>query len=174
MEGYTLKQLKGFKFEVIKDMFDKAFKRINTFVDYKTELVEESSKRAEAEKESSLKREGEGLEYDNSKKQKIDDDQEEAEMKKLIEIVIEDADDITIDAITLATKPPSIVDWNIYKEDKKSYYQIIRADRGLKLYQLFNARLRSFDREDLETVWKLVKARFKSTKPVEDLDLMLC
>ncbi|GKD21423.1 hypothetical protein Tco_1223126 [Tanacetum coccineum] len=46
MEGYTLKQLKGFKFEVIKDMFDKAFKRVNTFVDYKTELVEGSEKRA--------------------------------------------------------------------------------------------------------------------------------
>ncbi|GJX72675.1 hypothetical protein Tco_0309846 [Tanacetum coccineum] len=86
----------------------------------------------------SIEEKGAFLEYDNSKKQKIDDDQEEAEMKKLIEIVIEDADDITIDAITLATKPPSIVDWNIYKEDKKSYYQ------------------------------------FKSTKPVEDLDLMLC
>ncbi|GJU40723.1 hypothetical protein Tco_1193680 [Tanacetum coccineum] len=78
MEGYTLKQLKGFKFEVIKDMFDKAFKRVNTFVDYTIELVEESSKRAEAEKESSSKREGEGLESNNSKKQKIDDDQEEA------------------------------------------------------------------------------------------------
>ncbi|GJU76987.1 hypothetical protein Tco_1274057 [Tanacetum coccineum] len=29
-------------------------------------------------------------------------------------------------------------------------------------------------KEDLETLWKLVRARFKSTKPVEDLDLMLC
>ncbi|GJZ56082.1 hypothetical protein Tco_0611275 [Tanacetum coccineum] len=46
IEGYTLKQLKGFKFEVIKDMFDKAFKRVNTFVDYKTELVKGSEKRA--------------------------------------------------------------------------------------------------------------------------------
>ncbi|GKA72029.1 hypothetical protein Tco_0778245, partial [Tanacetum coccineum] len=73
MEIYTLKQLKGFKLEVIKDMFDKAFKRVNTFVDYKTELMEESSKRAEAEKESSSKRAGEGLEYDNLKKQKLDE-----------------------------------------------------------------------------------------------------
>ncbi|GJY99078.1 hypothetical protein Tco_0516508 [Tanacetum coccineum] len=47
MEGYTLKQLKGFKFEVIKDMFGKAFKRVNTFVDYKIELVEGSKKRTE-------------------------------------------------------------------------------------------------------------------------------
>ncbi|GJY41817.1 hypothetical protein Tco_0429087 [Tanacetum coccineum] len=137
-------------------------------------MVEESSKRAKAKKESSLKREGEGLESDNSKKQKTDDDQEEAEMKKIIEIVPEDAYDIAIDVIPLATKPPSIVDWKIYKEDKKSYYQIIRADGSSKLYQLFNAMLRNFDREDLETLLKLVKARFMSTKPVEDLDFMLC
>ncbi|GJX46472.1 hypothetical protein Tco_0271662 [Tanacetum coccineum] len=47
MEGYTLKQLKSFKFEVIKEMFNKAFKRVNTFVDNKTELVEGSEKRVE-------------------------------------------------------------------------------------------------------------------------------
>ncbi|GKE75999.1 hypothetical protein Tco_1542119, partial [Tanacetum coccineum] len=50
---------------------------------------------------------------------------------------------------------------------------IIRADGSLKMHQLFNAMLRSFDIEDLETLWKLVKARFKSTKPVEYLDLIL-
>ncbi|GJZ77868.1 hypothetical protein Tco_0642540 [Tanacetum coccineum] len=77
------------KQEVEDECIYKAFKRVNTFVDYKTELVEESSKRAKAKKESSLKREGEGLESDNSKKQKTDDDQEEAEMKKIIEIVPE-------------------------------------------------------------------------------------
>ncbi|GJT93590.1 hypothetical protein Tco_1082435, partial [Tanacetum coccineum] len=79
IEGYTLKQLKGFKFEVIKDMLDKAFKRVNTFVDYKTELVEGSEKRAE----NSAKRAGTELEQEVAKKQKIDDDKKEAEMKKL-------------------------------------------------------------------------------------------
>ncbi|GJV50635.1 hypothetical protein Tco_1446376 [Tanacetum coccineum] len=88
MEGYTLKQLKSFKFEVIKDMFDKAFKRVNTFVDYKTELVEGSEKRAD----DSTKRAGTELEQEVAKKQKIDDskvddDQEEARMKELLNIV---------------------------------------------------------------------------------------
>ncbi|GJV37715.1 hypothetical protein Tco_1410192 [Tanacetum coccineum] len=59
-------------------------KRVNTFVDYRTELVEESSKKAktkqeesskkaEAEiaQESSLKRAGEELEQESSKKQKL-------------------------------------------------------------------------------------------------------
>ncbi|GJT07410.1 hypothetical protein Tco_0841872 [Tanacetum coccineum] len=41
------------------------------------------------------------------KKQKIDDDQEEAEMKKHMEIVV-DEEEIAVDAIPLATKPPVI------------------------------------------------------------------
>ncbi|GKA07469.1 hypothetical protein Tco_0686693 [Tanacetum coccineum] len=77
MEGYTLKQLKGLKFEVIKDMFDKAFKRGNTFVDYKTELVEGSEKRAE----DSTKRVGTELEQEPTKKQKVDDDKEREDLK---------------------------------------------------------------------------------------------
>ncbi|GJY55447.1 hypothetical protein Tco_0454562 [Tanacetum coccineum] len=106
MEGYTLKQLKGFKFEVIKDMFDKAFKRVNTFVDYKIELVEGSEKRAE----DNTKRACIKLEQEVAKKKKIDDtkvddDQEEAWMKELMNIV-PDEEEVAIDAIPLATKPP--------------------------------------------------------------------
>ncbi|GJZ07080.1 hypothetical protein Tco_0540873 [Tanacetum coccineum] len=106
-------------------MFDKAFKRVNTFVDYKTELVEGSEKRAE----DSTKRASIELEQEVAKKQKIDDDkvdddQEEARMKELINIV-PDEEDVLIDAIPLATKPTCIVDWKIIKE------------------------LRNFDKEDL-------------------------
>ncbi|GJY22678.1 putative ribonuclease H-like domain-containing protein, partial [Tanacetum coccineum] len=55
----------------------------------------------------SLKRVGEKLEQDKEKKQKMDDDQEEAKMKKLINVV-PDEEEVAIDAIPLATKPPSI------------------------------------------------------------------
>ncbi|GJY99036.1 reverse transcriptase domain-containing protein [Tanacetum coccineum] len=155
MEGYTLKQLKGFKFEVINDIFDKAFKRVNTFVDYKTELVEGSEKRAE----DSTKRAGTELEQEVAKKQKIDDakvddDQEEAKMKELMNI-IPGEEEVAIDAIPLATKPPCIVDWKIIKEGKISQFQIIRADGSSKRYSAFIHMLRNFDREDLETLWKL-------------------
>ncbi|GKA79766.1 hypothetical protein Tco_0786362, partial [Tanacetum coccineum] len=85
--------LKGLKFKVIKDMFDKAFKRVNTYVDYKTELVKGSEKRAE----DSTKRAGTKLEQEVAKKQKIDNDQEEAEMKKLIKVV-PDEEEVAIDA----------------------------------------------------------------------------
>ncbi|GJR43926.1 hypothetical protein Tco_1312029 [Tanacetum coccineum] len=83
-------------------------KRVNTFVDYKTELVEESSKKDEAEivQESSSKRARDVLEQENVKK-------------------------------------------------------------------VFSQMLKSFSKEDLEDLYKLVKAKYRSTTPVEDLDLIL-
>ncbi|GKA45077.1 hypothetical protein Tco_0737873 [Tanacetum coccineum] len=59
--------------------------------------------------------------------QTVDDDQESTKMKELMKIV-PDEEEVAVDAIPLATKPPSIM-------------------------------LRSFDKEDLETLWKLVKAK---------------
>ncbi|GJT61028.1 hypothetical protein Tco_1004561 [Tanacetum coccineum] len=44
MEGYKLKDLKLKEFDSIQEMFDRAFKRVNTFEDFKTELVEGKEK----------------------------------------------------------------------------------------------------------------------------------
>ncbi|GJV39089.1 hypothetical protein Tco_1417529 [Tanacetum coccineum] len=161
MEGKKPKDLKNKSFDSIKKMFDRAFKRVNTFVDFKTDLVEGSSKRA-----------GEELEHENVKKQKVDDDKETAELKSLME-VMPDEEEVALDAIPLAVKSPSIVDWKIHQEEKKSYYQIIKADGSSKMYLVFSHMLKSFDKEDLETLYKLVKAKYGSTRPVEDLDLVL-
>ncbi|GKA80095.1 hypothetical protein Tco_0786691 [Tanacetum coccineum] len=87
--------------------------------------------------------------------------------------VIPDEEEVAVDAIPLATKPPSIVDWKIHKEGKKIYYLIIRVDGSSKMYLVCSHMLKSFDREDLETLYKLVKAKYGSTRPVEDLDLVL-
>ncbi|GJU45201.1 hypothetical protein Tco_1202467 [Tanacetum coccineum] len=106
------------------------------------------------------------------KRQKVDDDKETAELKSLME-VIPDEEEVALDAIPLAVKSPSIVDWKIHKEGKKSNYQIIRADGSSKMYLVFSHMLKSFDREDLKTLYKLVKAKYESTKLVEDLDLVL-
>ncbi|GJW50489.1 hypothetical protein Tco_0091840 [Tanacetum coccineum] len=84
MEGYKLNDLKLKDFDSIQEMFDRAFKRVNIFEDFRTDLVEGKEKRA-----------------------------------------------------------------------------------GTELIQE-NAK-----REDLEDLYKLVKAKYESTKPVEDLDLLL-
>ncbi|GJT03707.1 hypothetical protein Tco_0838169 [Tanacetum coccineum] len=129
MAGYKQNQLKNKSFDDIQKLFDKAMKRVNTFVDMDTELVEGSEVRAEGSDtrtEGSSKRAGEDLQQESIKKQKVDEDNEIAELQRLIEVV-PDKEEVAIDAIPLATKPPSI----------------------------------------------LVKAKYGSTRPVEDLDLVL-
>ncbi|GJZ70008.1 hypothetical protein Tco_0633558 [Tanacetum coccineum] len=161
MEGYKLNDLKLKEFDSIQEMFDRAFKRVNTFEDFRTELVEGKEKRAGVE-----------LVQESIKKQKVEDDKETAELKQRMEI-IPDEEEVAIDAIPLASKSPSIVGWKIHKEGRKSYYQIMRADGKSQMYMIFSHMLKSFDREDLEDLYKLVKAKYELTRPVEDLDLIL-
>nr|GEW00935.1 putative ribonuclease H-like domain-containing protein [Tanacetum cinerariifolium] len=98
MEGWKPKSLKNKSFANIQVMFNKAMKKVNTFVDYMTELVLESSKKVEAEvTEGSSKRVGEELEQENAKKQKMEDDKEYAELKQCLEIIQDDGDDVTVD-----------------------------------------------------------------------------
>ncbi|GJR68994.1 hypothetical protein Tco_0015059, partial [Tanacetum coccineum] len=118
------------------------------------------------------KRAGTELAQEITKKQKVEDNKEIVEIKKLMEIIL-DEENVAIDVIPLAVKSPSIVDWKIHKEGRKSYYQIIRADGKSQMYMIFSHMLKSFDKEDLETLYKLVKAKYESTRPVEDLDLIL-
>ncbi|GKB59510.1 hypothetical protein Tco_0915696 [Tanacetum coccineum] len=103
---------------------------------------------------------------------RVEDDKETTKLKHLMEIIL-DKEEVAIDAIPLAVKSPSIVGGKIYKEGSKSYYQIMRADRKSQMYMIFSQMLKNFDREDLEDLYKLVKAKYESTRPVEDLNLLL-
>ncbi|GJX62514.1 hypothetical protein Tco_0295414 [Tanacetum coccineum] len=47
------------------------------------------------------------------------------------------------------------------------------ADGSSKMYLVFSHMLKSFDREDLETLWKLVKAKHGSTRPEEGYERVL-
>ncbi|GKB08314.1 hypothetical protein Tco_0836598 [Tanacetum coccineum] len=144
-------------------------KMVNTFVDMDTELM----KGSETREESSSNRVGDELEQKPSKKEKVDDDKETKELKQCMEIISDDGDDVTIEATPLSTKSPTIVDYKIYKEGKKSYFQTIRADGNSQMYLTFEKMLKNFDREDLEVLWSIVKARFKKTKPVNYMDIFL-
>ncbi|GKA52124.1 hypothetical protein Tco_0745320 [Tanacetum coccineum] len=176
MAGYKHNQLKNKSFDDIQKLFDKAMKRVNTFVDMDAELVEGSEVRAEGSEtraEGSSKRAGEELEQESSKKQKLEEDKESEELKQCLEIISDDGDDVTIDATPLSTKSPTIVDYKIYKEGKKSYFQIIKADGNSQMYLTFGKMLKNFNREDLEVLWSIVKARFKKTEPVNYMDNFL-
>ncbi|GJU61209.1 hypothetical protein Tco_1243044 [Tanacetum coccineum] len=94
MEGKKLKDLKNKSFDFIQKMFDKAFNRVNTFIDFRADLVEGGSKRT-----------GEELEQQSTKKQKVDEDKDTTELQSLME-VIPDEEEVEIDAVPLATKSP--------------------------------------------------------------------
>nr|GEX22761.1 hypothetical protein [Tanacetum cinerariifolium] len=68
------------------------------------------------------------------------------------------------EATLLASKIP-IVDYKIHLERNKPYFKIIRADGNHMLFLSFSTLLKNFDREDLESLWKLVKERFEKTEP---------
>ncbi|GJR12898.1 hypothetical protein Tco_0795550 [Tanacetum coccineum] len=64
MAGWKPKDLKNKSFANVQELFEKAMKRVNTYVDMDTELVEGS----ETRKEESSKRAGDELEQENAKK----------------------------------------------------------------------------------------------------------
>nr|GEW81290.1 hypothetical protein [Tanacetum cinerariifolium] len=103
--------------------------------------------------------------------QKMEDGKETEELKQFMELIPDEK--VAINAIALAVKSPNIVDCKIYKKERKSYYQIIRADEKSQMYMVFSQMLKSFNREDLEDLYMLVKAKYESARPVEDLDLLL-
>ncbi|GJW95035.1 hypothetical protein Tco_0174707 [Tanacetum coccineum] len=108
MVGFTHSQLKNKSFDEVQKAFDKTMGWIDSFVSMDSKVVKGGKEKDEANvtrvEESSSKRACTELEQERIKKQKIDDDQEEAEMKKHMEIVV-DEEEIAVDAIPLATKP---------------------------------------------------------------------
>nr|GEV28752.1 copia protein [Tanacetum cinerariifolium] len=86
------------------------------------------------------------------------------ELKKHLQIVPNNDDDVYTEATPLALKVP-VVDYAIHTKNNKPYFKIIRADGTHQLFLSFLSLLRNFDREDLEMLWQLVKERFASSKP---------
>nr|GEX53517.1 ribonuclease H-like domain-containing protein [Tanacetum cinerariifolium] len=107
-----------------------------------------------------------GMTYDDihkaAKKQKLDEEVEE--LKRHLQIVPNNEDDVYTEATPLARKV-SVVGYEIYNENNKPYYKVKRVDGSHQLYLSFLSLLRNFDREDLEALWRLVKERFATTKP---------
>ncbi|GJT81191.1 hypothetical protein Tco_1055533 [Tanacetum coccineum] len=155
MVGWKPKDLKNKSFTAIQDLFNKAMKRVNTFIDMDTKLLEGGEQKLDEKVEA-----------------EVYDAKEAKEFKKCLEIVPDDGDDVTIDATPLSVKI-LVVDYKIHQEGKKSFFQIIKADGNSQMYLTFTKMLKTFNREDLEALWRIVKARFKKTEPVNYMDTFL-
>ncbi|GJY70257.1 hypothetical protein Tco_0473960 [Tanacetum coccineum] len=105
----------------------------------------------------------------------LESNEKEVEGVSCIEkhLVIKKDDDIVIDAIPLATKPPMIVEYKLLKEGIMVHFQLIRADGSSKRYSLMIRMLQDIDREDLETLWKLVKTKHGDIRPKDEHERVL-
>ncbi|GKB57090.1 hypothetical protein Tco_0913276 [Tanacetum coccineum] len=188
MGGYTYKQLKGKSFDEIQKLFDKEMKRVNTFVAMGSEVQESKEKKEEGREETAKgsrkkmlgrKRAVKEQQEESSKKQKVEEEKEseeveeddEVELKKLL--VIKKDEDIAIDAIPLATKLPVIIDYKLHKEGMLVHYELIRADGSSKRYSSMIRMLQGIDREDLEALWRIVKAKYGDTRPEDEFERVL-
>ncbi|GKB25884.1 hypothetical protein Tco_0865285 [Tanacetum coccineum] len=61
-----------------------------------------------------------------------------------------------------------IIDWEVYSEDTRRYWKIIRVGNHTKAFQIFAEMLKKFDRDDLVKLWDLVKERFSTIEPIDD------
>ncbi|GJY79499.1 hypothetical protein Tco_0485300 [Tanacetum coccineum] len=56
---------------------------------------------------------------------------------------------------------------------RMGYFKLIRADGSSKRYSSMIKMLQDIDKEDLETLWKFVKAKHGNTRPEEDYERVL-
>nr|GEW99328.1 putative ribonuclease H-like domain-containing protein [Tanacetum cinerariifolium] len=105
-----------------------------------------------------------------AKRRKLIKEAKEAEsIKQHLQIVTNEDDDVFTEATPLARKVP-VVDYQIILVNNKPRYKIIKADDTHQLYASFITMLKNFNREDLDTLWRIVKERFSTSKPNNFLD----
>nr|GEV61632.1 retrovirus-related Pol polyprotein from transposon TNT 1-94 [Tanacetum cinerariifolium] len=155
MAGFKMDFFKGMSYDDIRPIFKKHFNSIVGFLKKSEQQLEEEASKA-------LKRKSEISKQQAAKKHKLDE--EVKELKKHLQIIPNNEDDVYTKATPLALKVP-IVDYQIHTENNKPYYKIIRANGTHRLFLSFISLLRNFDREDLEMLWKIVQERFASSKP---------
>nr|GEW33286.1 putative ribonuclease H-like domain-containing protein [Tanacetum cinerariifolium] len=149
MANYKHNQLKNKSFKEIQMLFNNTMKWIEAFVPMNTEKTTEGGEKI------------------------TEEENESAKLKRCLEIIPEDDEDVTIEATPLSSKSPTIVDYKIYRQRRKSFFKIIKVDGNSQNYLTFGKMLKNFNREDLEVLWSIVKARFKKTTPIDDMDNML-
>ncbi|GJR80997.1 hypothetical protein Tco_0151782 [Tanacetum coccineum] len=150
----------------------------------KSKKAERSEVKAKGSRKKILikKRAGKEQQQESSKRQRMEDDKDtdeheqvkvgdEAELKKHLVIVKDD--DIEIDAIPLATKPPVIVEYKLIREGIMAHYQLIRADGSSKRYSSMIRMLQGIDKEDLQNPWKLVKTKHGDARPEDEHERVL-
>nr|GEW53675.1 reverse transcriptase domain-containing protein [Tanacetum cinerariifolium] len=130
MAGFKMDFFKGMSYEEIRPLFEEEYNKVQTLFKEGPEMdagwIKDSRKRTTKEKvekdQTAKKQKGDELEQDNTKKQKLEEQHEAKELKRNLEIVPNDEDDVFVNVTPLSSKPLIIIDYKIYKEGKKKHF----------------------------------------------------
>ncbi|GJV41346.1 hypothetical protein Tco_1419786 [Tanacetum coccineum] len=141
-------------------------KRVNTFSAMGSEVHESNEKKVEGcediakgsrKKMLGRKRARKEQQQESSNKQRMEEDKESDEVKEVEEdnavelkkhLVIKKDEDIAIDAIPLAIKPPVIIDYKLHIEGMMVHYQLIRVDGSSKRYSSMIRMLHEYKQKE--------------------------
>nr|GEY62413.1 hypothetical protein [Tanacetum cinerariifolium] len=158
--GFRLDYFKGMSYDDIRPIFEANFNSNMEFLLKRKEQLEEEDNRA-------IESINETLAQKAAKRRKLNEEVED--LKRHLEIVPDEDDDVYTEATPLAKKVP-VMDYKIIQLNNKPHYKIIRANRTHQLYISFLTLLKNFDREDLESLWSLVKERWTRSSLKESKD----
>nr|GEX12872.1 hypothetical protein [Tanacetum cinerariifolium] len=149
-----LDYFKGMSYDDIRPIFEAKFKsNIEFLLKSKEQIEEEANIAIDSINETPSQK--------ATKRRKLNEEVED--LKQHLEIVPDEDDDVYIEATPLARKV-TVVDYQIIQLNNKPHYKIIRADGTHQLYVSFITLLKNIDREDLESLWSIVKERFSTSK----------
>ncbi|GJZ36340.1 hypothetical protein Tco_0582531 [Tanacetum coccineum] len=156
MANYKMSYFKGMSYDQIRPIFEEEYRKVHTLFKKNADVEMTKKKRVaeEALLQESFKkiRTTQALGSKAFQEQSTEETKEcsEEDLKTLLEIVPE-----------------------IHTEDSRKYWKIIRVSNITEAYQSFKDMLKAFDREDLDTLWSLVKEKFRSVEPTKDMERAL-
>nr|GFA87945.1 hypothetical protein [Tanacetum cinerariifolium] len=162
-EGFKMEYFKGKTYDQILPIFQARF-------DANMKFLFKSREEMEKEDKEIIKSINETPAQKAAKRRRLRKQaKEDEDLKKQLEIVVDEDDVVFIEATPIGRKV-LVVNYEIVMINNKPRYKIIRADDTHQLYTSFITLLKNFNREDLKDLWKIVKARFSTTKPTNFSD----
>nr|GEZ39512.1 hypothetical protein [Tanacetum cinerariifolium] len=148
-----LKNTKGYKMEFFRGKtYDQILPIFQARFDANMKFLFKTREEMKKEDEEIIKSINKTPAQKATKRRRLSEEAQEADdLKKRLEIVQDEDDDMFVEATPLAQKVP-VVDYQIVVIDNKPKYTIIRADDTHQFYISFTTLLKTFDREDLETL----------------------
>ncbi|GJU62291.1 putative ribonuclease H-like domain-containing protein [Tanacetum coccineum] len=153
MTGYKMGYFKGMSYDEIRPIFEKEYTKVQTLFKKYTGVEKTKTKRIAEETllQESFKKlrttEASSSEPIQEQPTKAPKELSKEELKKMLDIVP--------------------------VEETKAEALQVKVRNITEAYQGFEDMLKGFDREDFVTLWSLVKERFRSAEPTEDMEKAL-